>query len=103
MNWRNKKRKGKRSRWSKKCSATRKETDIQDTTKTTGTNESGETEVEKSACELDDRETSSSSAKKIKIIITHLDEQKHRAQVDNHESMQEYVLHFVNWVKDFPQ
>ena len=64
---------------------------------------SGETEVEKSACELDDRETSSSSAKKIKIIITHLDEQKHRAQVDNHESMQECVLHFVNWVKDFPQ
>ena len=57
----------------------------------------------KSACVLDDRETSSSSAKKIKIIITHLDEQKHRAQVDTHESMQEYVLHFVNWVKDFPQ
>ena len=51
--------------WSKKCSATSKETNIQDTTETTGTNESGETEVEKSACELDDRETSSSSSKKI--------------------------------------
>ena len=49
----------------KKCSATSKETNIQDTTETTGTNESGETEVEKSACELDDRETSSSSSKKI--------------------------------------
>ena len=95
---RNKKRKGKRVHWSKKCSATRKESSVQDTTGIPDITDSGETEVEKSSvCEPDDSETSSSSAKKLKLNISHLDEQKQKAHVDNPEC---YVLINTDIIRD---